>query len=68
MPPPAPPPPPPAPAPPPGPGSVAGTPSGFKIVPGLGEALHQMKRKLTGQEETPAAAEGEHPHHRYFCL
>ena len=57
MPPPAPPPPPPPPAPPPGP-SGAGPPAGFKIVPGLGDALHEMKRKLTGHEETPAAAEG----------
>ena len=54
MPPPAPPPPPPAPA----PGQSPGAPPGFKIVPGLGDALHEMKKKLTGAEETPAAAEG----------
>ena len=30
-----------------------------KIVPLLGDALHEMKKKLTGFEETPAASEGE---------
>ena len=55
MPPPAPPPPPPAP--PPGLGPRDGP---VKIVPLLGDALHEMKKKLTGFEETPAASEGEH--------
>ena len=54
MPPPAPPPPPPAP--PPGLGPRDGP---VKIVPLLGDALHEMKKKLTGFEETPAASEGE---------
>ena len=54
-PPPAPPPPPPAPG---APGQSPGPPPGFKLVPGLGDALHEMKRKLTGLEETPAASEG----------
>ena len=54
MPPPAPPPPPPAP--PPGLGPRDGP---VKIVPLLGDALHEMKMKLTGFEETPAASEGE---------
>ena len=59
MPPPAPPPPPP---PGPGPGVVTagpGPPAGFKQVPLLGDALHEMKKKLTGFEETPAASEGQ---------
>ena len=57
MPPPAPPPPPP---PGPGPGGppLAGSPATFKKVPLLGDALHEMKKKLTGFEETPAASEG----------
>jgi len=59
-PPPPPPPPPgngygPPPPPPPGGSSLTG---GFKIVPGLGNALHEMKRKISGVEETPACAEG----------
>ena len=53
MPPPAPPPPPPAPP----PGGPRDGP--VKIVPLLGDALHEMKKKLTGFEETPAASEGE---------
>ena len=61
MPPPPPPPPMPGngggPPPPPPPGGLANT-SGFKIVPGLGDALHEMKRRISGVEETPACAEG----------
>jgi len=64
MPPPAPPPPPPpppgngcGPPPPPPPGGPSLT-GGFKIVPGLGDALHEMKRRISGLEETPACAEG----------
>ena len=57
MPPPAPPPPPP-PGPGPGAAPLAGSPATFKKVPLLGDALHEMKRKLTGFEETPAASEG----------
>ena len=56
-PPPAPPPPPP-PAPGPGAGAGAAPAAAFKTVPLLGDALHEMKKKLTGFEETPAAAEG----------
>ena len=56
------PPPPPAPPPPPppapGPGAGAAPAAAFKTVPLLGDALHEMKKKLTGFEETPAAAEG----------
>ena len=59
MPPPAPPPPPPAP--PPGLGPRDGP---VKIVPLLGDALHEMKKKLTGLEETPAASEGD----EYFLI
>eukprot|EP00092_Neocalanus_flemingeri_P012070 GFUD01013013.1.p1 GENE.GFUD01013013.1~~GFUD01013013.1.p1 ORF type:complete len:1302 (+),score=446.81 GFUD01013013.1:135-4040(+) len=59
--PPPPPPPPPGngcgPPPPPPPGAPCLTGS-FKIVPGLGDALHEMKRKISGLEETPACAEG----------
>ena len=61
---------PPPPPPPPLPGSGGGPPpppppggpsltQGFKIVPGLGDALHEMKRRISGVEETPACAEGE---------
>jgi len=32
--------------------------SRFKVVPGLGEALHAAKLKICGVEETPACAEG----------
>ena len=56
-PPPAPPPPPP-PAPGPGAGAGAAPAAALKTVPLLGDALHEMKKKLTGFEETPAAAEG----------
>jgi len=45
------------PPPPPPPGGLSIT-SGFKIVPGLGDALHEMKRRISGVEETPACAEG----------
>jgi len=61
MPPPPPPPPLPGagggPPPPPPPGGPSLT-QGFKIVPGLGDALHEMKRRISGVEETPACAEG----------
>ena len=33
-------------------------PGGFKIVPGLGEALHEAMRKISGVEEIAPAAEG----------
>jgi len=33
-------------------------PNRFKMVTGLGEALHQAKLKICGEEETPACAEG----------
>jgi len=60
---------PPPPPPPPPPGSGGGPPPppppggpslmhGFKLVPGLGDALHEMKRRISGVEETPACAEG----------
>ena len=47
----------PAPPPPPPPSGFNST-AGFKIVPGLGDALHEMKRRISGVEETPACAEG----------
>jgi len=47
----------PAPPPPPPPSGINST-AGFKIVPGLGDALHEMKRRISGVEETPACAEG----------
>jgi len=52
--PPPPPPPPGAPTPPPLPGAS----QGFKIVPGLGDALHEAMRKISGVEEIAPAAEG----------
>ena len=61
MPPPPPPPPPGggmAPAPPPPPGGPQGMPGAFKIVPGLGDALHEAMRKISGVEEIAPAAEG----------
>ena len=64
MPPPAPPPPPP-PGPGPGAAPLAGSPATFKKVPLLGDALHEMKRKLTGFEETPAASEGNISNYMY---
>ena len=60
MPPPPPPPPPgagPAPPPPPPPGGL-GANRGFKIVPGLGDALHDAMKKISGVEEIAPAAEG----------
>ena len=61
MPPPPPPPPPGggmAPAPPPPPSGPQGMPGAFKIVPGLGDALHEAMKKISGVEEIAPAAEG----------
>ena len=33
-------------------------PGAFKIVPGLGDALHEAMRKISGVEEIAPAAEG----------
>ena len=65
MPPPAPPPPPggglaPPPPPPPGGPGGPGANRGFKIVPGLGDALHDAMKKISGVEEIAPAAEGAH--------
>lgn len=46
-----------APPPPPPPGH-RGAAQGFKIVPGLGDALHEAMKKVKGVEEIEAAAEG----------
>ena len=47
-----------APAPPPPPGGPQGMPGAFKIVPGLGDALHEAMKKISGVEEIAPAAEG----------
>merc|ERR1719228_3193053 len=47
-----------APAPPPPPSGPQGMPGAFKIVPGLGDALHQAMKKISGVEEIAPAAEG----------
>jgi hypothetical protein len=60
--PPPPPPPPPVagrvPAPPPSPGNSGGAAQAFRIVPGLGEALHGAMKKISGVEEIAPVAEG----------
>ena len=67
MPPPPPPPPPPgvglAPPPPPSPGGPGrrSAQQTFKIVPGLGDALHEAMKKVKGVEEIAPAAEGMAP-------
>ena len=47
-----------APAPPPPPSGPQGMPGAFKIVPGLGDALHEAMKKISGVEEIAPAAEG----------